>query len=646
MKKIIPIISILSAGAILTGCANSPAKVNSNDLLNSINNFQTTVDNYTKNESESLTKIALNKYELTVSAPINATLVNSDDSKNPTIENSIDGKIGDINIDNKTSNIINEITDNTSKDNGQTSIKENDQLPTRESKENLIIENQNNSNKYDNIQKDMTISPIQNQSNDESKTLQNMSEDREIRKQKVIDGLQSETLNKNNSINLMNEQDKTDNNADTADSSNTDTNEDIADNENISDEDADENSTQISTLYSLSSDIEDSCDEFCELKEEIVDAINETQNLISKVQSKEIELTAEQKIFISQQSEQLKNLGRRLSAVTRELSLSLDDLSTLTQNNVNNMDILSLKYLIVLDNLINGNELMENGLQSLNMINSLFDINSNIEPNNRGRILYGFRRNNEQPIIKDYLIKEDGQIVENNLSNTSENNEGVDMNEKTDSTTLEDNVEDNFQDTQINDNIQNTNSIDDINAMQNTQTKNSSKLSNVDTYNNRRFNSNIDTYGNNFKNTDTFFNTALLDNEFLYGRGGYPYANNYMYNNPYSMNYYNQNNELNSNTGNTNNDQNTTTNSVDSDNTTLDKVQEKSEKRNKKLNKLQKNIDSYRDENTPSLKSKFNKFKQSVSNFFAKFSVPKQKGQYENPIYKYNNVDSKNNETK
>ena len=646
MKKIIPIISILSAGAILTGCANSPAKVNSNDLLNSINNFQTTVDNYTKNESESLTKIALNKYELTVSAPINATLVNSDDSKNPTIENSIDGKISDINIDNKTSNIINEITDNTSKDNGQTSIKENDQLPTRESKENLIIENQNNSNKYDNIQKDMTISPIQNQSNDESKTLQNMSEDREIRKQKVIDGLQSETLNKNNSINLMNEQDKTDNNADTADSSNTNTNEDIADNENISDEDADENSTQISTLYSLSSDIEDSCDEFCELKEEIVDAIIETQNLISKVQSKEIELTAEQKIFISQQSEQLKNLGRRLSAVTRELSLSLDDLSTLTQNNVNNMDSLSLKYLIVLDNLINGNELMENGLQSLNMINSLFDINSNIEPNNRGRILYGFRRNNELPIIKDYLIKEDGQIVENNLSNTSENNEGVDMNEKTDSTTLEDNVEDNFQDTQINDNIQNTNSIDDINTMQNTQTKNSLKLSNVDTYNNRRFNSNIDTYGNNFKNTDTFFNTALLDNEFLYGRGGYPYANNYMYNNPYAMNYYNQNNELNSNTGNTNNDQNTTTNSVDSDNTTLDKVQEKSEKRNKKLNKLQKNIDSYRDENTPSLKSKFNKFKQSVSNFFAKFSVPKQKGQYENPIYKYNNVDSKNNETK
>ena len=436
--------------------------------------------------------------------------------------------------------------------------------------------------------------------------------------------------------------DKTDNNADTADSSNTNTNEDIADNENISDEDADENSTQISTLYSLSSDIEDSCDEFCELKEEIVDAINETQNLISKVQSKEIELTAEQKIFISQQSEQLKNFGRRLSAVTRELSLSLDDLSTLTQNNVNNMDSLSLKYLIVLDNLINGNELMENGLQSLNMINSLFDINSNIEPNNRGRILYGFRRNNEQPIIKDYLIKEDGQIVENKPSNTSENNEDVDMNEKTDSTTLEDNA----IDTQINDNIQNTNSINNSNTLQNTQTKNSLKLSNVDTYNNRRFNSNIDTYGNNFKNTDTFFNTALLDNEFLYGRGGYPYANNYMYNNPYAMNYYNQNNELNSNTGNTNNDQNTTTNSVDSDNTTLDKVQEKSEKRNKKLNKLQKNIDSYRDENTPSLKSKFNKFKQSVSNFFAKFSVPKQKGQYENPIYKYNNVDSKNNETK
>ena len=649
MKKIIPILSILSAGIMLTGCANSPVKVNSNDLLNSINNFQTTVDNYTKNGSESLTKIALNKYELLVSSPINARLMNSNDSKNQSQNKSIIERTNDISNDNKIKEIANENVNNTNNNTNknQIDIKENNELSATDTNEKLIIENQNNLNhNKDIVQNDITISPIQNDSNEKSKTLQNMSENREIRKQRIID-VESEILDKKDNINLMNVQEENNSNndsiIDTSDLNETDINEDDVTKEN-SGEDTDNDSSQISTLYSLSSDIEDSCDEFCELKEEIVDAIIETQNLISKLQLKEIELTAEQKIFLSEQSEQLKNLGRRLSAVTRELSLSLADISTFTQKNVNDIDSLSLKYLIVLDNLINGNELLENGLQSLNMINSLFDINSNIEPNNRGRILYGFRRNKELPIIKDYLIKEDGQIVENNSSNSNEDKEEnkINSDEESNSTTQ---MNSKNPDTLINDNIQNPNNVDDLNTIQNAQTTRNSKLNNVDTYNNRHFNSNIDTYGNNFKNTDTFFNTALLDNEFLYGRSGYPYANNYMYNNPYGMNYYNQNNVLNPNVNNANN-QNNATDSVNNGNATHNSAQQESEKTNEKFNKLQKNIDTYKDANTPSLKSKFNKFKQSVSNFFAKFSVPKHKGQYENPIYKYNNVDSKNNESK
>ena len=149
MKKIIPILSILSAGIMLTGCANSPVKVNSNDLLNSINNFQTTVDNYTKNGSESLTKIALNKYELLVSSPINTRLVNSNDSKNQSQNKSIIEKTNDISNDNKNKEIANESVNNTNKN--QIDIKESNELSAINTNEKLITENQNNLNHNNDI---------------------------------------------------------------------------------------------------------------------------------------------------------------------------------------------------------------------------------------------------------------------------------------------------------------------------------------------------------------------------------------------------------------------------------------------------------------------------------------------------------------
>ena len=46
------------------------------------------------------------------------------------------------------------------------------------------------------------------------------------------------------------------------------------------------NISQISTLYSLTSDIEDSCDEFCELKSKILNAIAESENLSEKLQNR------------------------------------------------------------------------------------------------------------------------------------------------------------------------------------------------------------------------------------------------------------------------------------------------------------------------------------------------------------------------
>lgn len=638
MKKIIPIISIISAGVMLTGCSNAPTKLNPNELLENVSSFQNCVDDYTKNESESLSKIALGKYELAVSAPLNATLVNAEPQKDSNDNKNLDKDIkkaennSNNEIANNVSHLDKDFKNDISNKADASSIITNQKM-NNETKNSEIIENKENKNTK-------MITPIEKtiKNEEKNKTIENLSEDREIRKQNV-DNMLNQLNNDNTKLNLSN---IVENDSETKNSTiNNAVNDTEINDENIESE-------KISTLYSLSNDIEDSCDEFCELKEDIVNAIIETQNLITKVQSKEIELTTEQKIFISEQSEQLKNLARRLSSITTELSLNLSDLTTITGNSDNDLDALSLKYLIVLDNLINGNELLENGLQSLNMINNLFDMSSKLAPNNKGRILYGFKRNNEEPIIKDYLINENGQIVEN--TNNSEN-EIEDEDKVNDSLNDTNSDETNNQNNTTNNNAQlnnttpqNSNITQLNNTTANTETnnqirQNKARKNNVDTYRNNNFNSNIDTYGNNFRNTDTFFNTALLDNEFMYGRGGNPYMNNYMYNNPNGMNYNNMNNYNNLNS------ENNTKESVNNDNTTQNMdnsdTTRKTDKTTKKK-KLSKNIDTYKDSNTPTLKAKFNKFKNSVSNFFAKFSNPKKEGHYENPIHKYNKITNAN----
>lgn len=358
---------------------------------------------------------------------------------------------------------------------------------------------------------------------------------------------------------------------------------------------------EISTLYSLSSDIESSCEDFCELKEDISEAIIETQNLINKVQQKEIELTSEQRMFITEQAQQLKNLGRQLSNITTELSFNLSDLNQIMTTNNQNIDNLSLKYLVVLDNLVNGNEMLQSGLTSLNLINQMFNMNTkNIPSNNQGRVLYGFRHNNNPPIIKDYYIDENGNMVENNQENP---NNSIEENQ-TDTENAQPVVEDN-------------------------------KI-NIDTYKNTKLYSNLDTYNNRNlpNNIDSFFNTALLDNEFMYGNGGYGYGMNGMYgvNNPYINEYSNQ--RLNNSTNSGNNIYNTQDNVI--------KEKEKQSKRETKKIKLKKNIDTFKDENEPDIKTKLGNIKNSISGFFKKFKKTDLDDKVQNPIYRFDAQDLNN----
>ena len=349
-------------------------------------------------------------------------------------------------------------------------------------------------------------------------------------------------------------------------------------NTNLNNDVNNEQTSQISTLYTLTNDIDEKCDEFCQLKSKILDAILESENLSNKIKNNEISLTREQRLFINEQSAQLKNLSRQLSNATNELSFNLSDLSAIMKENNQDLDALSLKYFIVLDNLINGNEMLENGLSSLNLINNMMQINSkNIQPNNQNKILYGFQENDNEPILKEYTVNDNGElegkIIENNEKEKLENE-------------------------QI--------------------TSNESKKTNIDTYQNTKLASNIDTYGNNRRNIDTFFNTALLDNDFMYGNNN-GYGGIYGNPNLYQYQNYEQRNEFNS------------SNYNNQDNSNSPNKQDKSTKR--KRRKLKSNIDTYRDENTPDIKTKMKNFKSSISNFFNKTNVaPKNK--ITNPIYK------------
>lgn len=369
-----------------------------------------------------------------------------------------------------------------------------------------------------------------------------------------------------------------------------------------SEDEEDETINSISTLYSLSDDISSSCDDFCELKKEITDAIIETQNLITKIQNKELELTTEQKMFISEQSNQLKNLGRQLSNITTELSFQLSDLNQIMSTKDANIDTLNLKYLIVLDNLVNGNEMLQSGLNSLNLINQMFNMRATLPPNNTGRILYGFQQNDNPPVIKDYYIDENGQIVDNTPPNNNEetNEENSNMNNET-------------------------------------ELVNENKKTNIDTYQNNSLTTNIDTYQNTNlpRNIDSFFNTALLDNEFMYGNGGYGYMGmNGMYNraNPYMQNYGNyERNNTNYTTNNPNNTQH-----VENEKTAQ---QENASKKEQKKFKLKKNIDTYKEANDPGIKTKLGAIKNSIDGFFNKFKQNDLKvdlnDKIDNPIYRF-----------
>ena len=106
--------------------------------------------------------------------------------------------------------------------------------------------------------------------------------------------------------------------------------------------------------------------------------------------------------------------------------------------------------------------------------------------------------------------------------------------------------------------------------------------------------------------------------------------------NPYMQNYadYERNNTINSGYNNHNTQNNETI-----ENNTDNKTENKKEQ---KRFKLKKNIDTYKDENEPDIKTKLGNIKNSISGFFSKFKKTGLEDKLEKPVARYNSPNDAN----
>lgn len=615
MKKILPILTILSLPVALCACNDDHEKANTSfdAYQHNIANFQNYFKEYSTASDSQLNKLVLNKYRLNLTLPEDAKLVNGLANEQPktdtkqTTEQSNNNNANQAKIVPNTANQTNTSEANTETpaldEQQPTTLPDNSQdrpivdSPTVQPAKILVDTNNvnvdalNDTTNQDNINNNNTTD---SNSTNNSTTITDKNADKT--KTTTDNGSSGTTTNTNKTTN-----------------------------------------TNISTLYSLTADVDEQCNQFCELKKQLNNAIIETQNLIDKVNNNEIELTNEQCMFLTEQSSQLKALGKRLTTATTELSFSVSDLGKII-NTGGSYDQLAMKYLLVLDNLYNGNDMLENGIYQLNMINQLMNMSAPVPGNNIGRILYGFRQNNNAPIIYDYLIDKDGNLTQNQT-----NNADTDSNKTTNNNQTSEQSGKNQNDEHITKDI--------IKDNDETKSNNSTKRP--------RLTPNIDTYGNYKSNIDTFFNTALLNRYGMngfnngYGYGGYGgyggafgglngfgnpmqnanglYAGNGFGNayNPYmAYNNLNKNNYYAA-------PDNVLTNATDGVQNQLN-TQDNQTAQNKVIKpkfKFTKNIDTYRDANTPTPKQRFAKIKSSVNSFFSKFKKP-NKDDIKNPVYR------------
>ena len=203
-------------------------------------------------------------------------------------------------------------------------------------------------------------------------------------------------------------------------------------------------------------------------------------------------------------------------------------------------------YIFAIQNLEQQIQALQSSLINIQSINGYLTYN---QDNYNNDIVYGLRfgKTPLQPNKEDDC--EDCELEDsesNNLDESKVKDEVLDDTKISDNQTNNKNIEDNalLDEDETTNNGRDTNNSANISPTDKTEevanddTSNEDK-SNIDTMKNFGIQPNIDTYEPTNKNIDTFFNTALIDNDFMYGSGGAPYAG---YNMPYNRagyGYYN-----------------------------------------------------------------------------------------------------------
>ena len=385
--------------------------------------------------------------------------------------------------------------------------------------------------------------------------------------------------------------------------------------------------TNSETLNYLNQTLNQTNIEYENLKTNLTNAIKETMDYLEAYKNGEQTLTNEQKIYIKEHSYSIKFLAETLEDLSEEVICAIDckDCEECDED----FDITAGKYLTTINELETRIQTLQNAISSLQFINNI----SNPFFNRGYHIMYDFNHNNE------YTDTEDGSIeVEENSTNES----------------MADLETDNENNNTNNEDI----STDTNNVTENTNQANIGDSTETDekptTFG---LQSNIDTYAPTKRNIDTFFNTARLNDDYMYGGGygyGMPYGfgGNYGgYGNPYSSGFGNPyaRNGFNSNMVNRATLENSQNNLTDSSNNFAN-IENNTDNNNSSIEKPKrfrakraKNVDTY---SGVTIKSNINTMGESkISKFFKeKFNNLRNKVKNQKEELQNNNQFENNNE--
>ncbi len=403
--------------------------------------------------------------------------------------------------------------------------------------------------------------------------------------------------------------------------------------------------TEQETINYLNSTLEQVNSEYEELKQTLINAIQDTMDYLDKYE--EQELTNEQKLYIKEHSNSIKFLANTLENLSSDVIKTIDGCE-----NCDDFEKVAGIYMLTINNLEEKIEALQNSLTSLNMINSLsspyYNRTAHHFPNG---VVYGFRFGTN-PSLNNTEQNQDSQLEnENNEQENSTNQNELENNQENE------NQENNSQDNNTNSNTEQQTLNDSSTDLDSTEEEKPTTFG---------LKSNIDSYAPTKRNIDTFFNTALLGNEYNmyggmpnmygmpYGNAGYGNMYGYGFGNPYNgggLNSNNINKEVLENHNNSNN--------VNSISNIEAEPKQDVQKPKKVRAKKAKNVDSYKGVTVKSnintmgeskiakfFKEKFNNMRNKIKNQKndnAESSQDLTKNLPEHPVTQQTNIENNEN---